>query len=223
MACLPVNGGECDLGRTLPNSGRLRGSHAFPRPRQTVLAPRPPQCTVSKESDADILFRGTTALPSLQERASAICIRIGWGRAAPEGGGRHGGCASRCDTYDVGRALQKAMAEFLDSQAIPMRFGFDRPPEHMETRAAAWDLGGLQCSRPTVPRCWASAVSARFVATPFPSRLRGGVTRYPRRCGLRRTAGRGAGARPDRAARHVVVGRLRRLHRTDLARAARAA
>ena len=38
----------------------------------------------------------------------------------------------------------KAMAEFLDSQAIPMRFGFDRPPEHMETRAAAWDLGGLQ-------------------------------------------------------------------------------
>lgn len=38
----------------------------------------------------------------------------------------------------------EAMAEFLDSQAIPTRFGFDRPPEHMETQAAAWDLGGLQ-------------------------------------------------------------------------------
>ena len=38
----------------------------------------------------------------------------------------------------------RAMARFRDSQATPMRFGFGAPPEYMETRAACWDLGGLQ-------------------------------------------------------------------------------
>jgi AraC-like DNA-binding protein len=38
----------------------------------------------------------------------------------------------------------QAMTEFLDSHSIPMRFGFDRPLEHMETWAAAWNVGGLQ-------------------------------------------------------------------------------
>lgn len=39
---------------------------------------------------------------------------------------------------------RETMEMFLDSQAIPMRFSFDRPAEHMETWASAVRLGGLQ-------------------------------------------------------------------------------
>jgi hypothetical protein len=43
----------------------------------------------------------------------------------------------------VERSRSQAMAQFLDTQEIPMRFDFERPPEQLESVAAVWKLGHL--------------------------------------------------------------------------------